>query len=84
MHHQIQSTNKASGVEIPLQILRHASFSFEELKKYVNHAILKVTFPDSLEQGDITPVHKKEEPTDKSNFRPVSVLSLLSKFLKSH
>ena len=29
--------------------------------------------------ANITPVHKKDEPTDKKNYRPVSVLPLLSK-----
>ena len=29
--------------------------------------------------ANITPVHKKDEPTDKENYRPVSVLPLLSK-----
>ena len=29
--------------------------------------------------ANITPAHKKDEPTDKENYRPVSVLPLLSK-----
>ena len=29
--------------------------------------------------ANITPVHKKDEPTDKETYRPVSVLPLLSK-----
>ena len=29
--------------------------------------------------ANITPVHKKNEPTDKENYRPVSVLPLFSK-----
>ena len=43
----------------------------------------KEPFPDSLKLGKITPVHeKKDEPTDKGNYRPVSVLPLLSKFFE--
>ena len=37
---------------------------------------LKGSFPDSLKLANITPVHKKHEPTDKENYRPVSVLPL--------
>ena len=36
-------------------------------------------FPDSLKLSDITPVYKKLDPSDKANYRPVSVLPLLSK-----
>ena len=36
-------------------------------------------FPTTLKNANFTPVHKKDDPTDKTNFRPVSVLPLLSK-----
>ena len=36
-------------------------------------------FPITLKNANVTPVHKKDDPTDKTNFRPVSVLPLLSK-----
>ena len=35
-------------------------------------------FPDSLKFGNITPAHKKDEITNKENYRPVSVLPLIS------
>ena len=41
--------------------------------------IIKGLFPDSLKIANITPAHKKDELTDKENYRPVSVLLLLSK-----
>ena len=36
-------------------------------------------FPDSLKLSNIVPVHKKKDPTDKTNYRPASILPLLSK-----
>ena len=39
-------------------------------------------FPDSLKKATITPVYKKDDPTDKVNYRPVSVLSLISKIFE--
>ena len=45
----------------------------------VNEAILSGKFPDFLKLSNIVPVHKKKDPTDKCNYRPVSILPPLSK-----
>ena len=37
------------------------------------------TFPNRLEKVDIKPVYKKPEPFDKTNYRPISILHVLSK-----
>ena len=73
------STNKAAGGEIPVNILKKSNFSFDELTKCVNYALTNGKFPITLKNANATPVHKKDDPTDKTNFRPVSVLLLLSK-----
>ena len=36
-------------------------------------------FPDELKQADIIPVHKKNEKCDNTNYRPVSILTNISK-----
>ena len=40
---------------------------------------LKGSFPGSLKLENIIPVHKEDEPTYKENYKPVSILPLLSK-----
>ena len=74
-------TNKSVGGEIPTQILKESEFTFETLKNCVNQS-LKTTgeFPGSLKLRNLTPTNKKDDPFDKSNYRPVSILPLLSKF----
>ena len=52
------------------------------LRGCINDCLLKGSFPDSLKLANIIPVLKKDEPTDKENSRPVSVLPLLSKFFE--
>ena len=50
------------------------------MKNFVNHSIEETgIFPSSLKLGNITPIFKKDDALDKSNYRPVSILSLLSK-----
>ena len=44
-----------------------------------NFYVDKTSFPNSLKQADITPVHKKDDTNDKNNYRPVSILHSLSK-----
>ena len=45
----------------------------------VNKALKTGSFPDSLECANVRSLYKKEEPFDKKNYRPVSILPLLSK-----
>ena len=72
--------NKASGGEIPLNIFKQSRFTYKMLTDYINDAIVRENMvPDSLKFGNITPVHKKDETNNKENYRPVSVLPLISK-----
>ena len=71
-------TNKAVGGEIPTKILKECEFTFDVLTNCINKSIETEYFPDSLKLANVTPVFKKEDPFDKSNYRPVSILPLLS------
>ena len=57
-------SNKASGGDIPIQILKKPGFTYQILTNCINDAIDKSVFPDSLKIASITPVHKKDESTD--------------------
>ena len=45
----------------------------------INYFITSLTWPTVWKSSNISPVHKKSDETDKTNYRPVSVLSALSK-----
>ena len=42
----------------------------------------KSVFPEELKQADIKPIHKKESRNEKENYRPVSILSNLTKIFE--
>ena len=75
-------SNKATAGEIPINVLKESGSTLEYLTSCVNEAISLHKFQDSLKLLNIVPVHKEKNPTDKCNYRQVSILPLLSKVSK--
>ena len=44
-----------------------------------NNSLSCATFPTSMKYADVTPIHKKDDKTDKENHCPTSILPNLSK-----
>ena len=76
-------SNKATAEESPVKILKESGFTFEYLTSCVNEAISSGKIPDCLKLSNIMPVHKLKDPTDKCNYRLVSILPLLSKVFEN-
>ena len=72
-------SDKVSAGEIPIKILKESTFCFPELTNCINESLTNNKFRDALKLFDITPVFKKLDPSDKANYRPVSILPLVSK-----
>jgi len=49
------------------------------LTNCINKCITTGTFPTELKLADITPLFKKGDPKNKANYRPISLLPLISK-----
>ena len=45
----------------------------------INNSIRNGTFPDELKLAEVTPIFKKSDPFDITNYKPVSLLSHVSK-----
>ena len=55
------------------------------LSRLINHCIDMGTFPSAWKTAKVTPIYKgKGSKDDKNNYRPISVLPLLSKILEKH
>ena len=54
------------------------------LLKIINISILTGNFPENLKLGKILPIHKGGAKKKHSDFRPISVLSVISKLIEKH
>ena len=74
-------TRKASACDdIPSKILVQTSDIVSPyLARYYNKAKTDNCFPPQLKDADILPIHKKDEKTLAQNYRPVSLLPVISK-----
>ena len=80
------SLNKATGLDgISIRLLKSALPAISpSLENIYNASISSGIFPDAFKKAKVTPVHKKESTHQRGNFRPISVLPILSKPLERH
>ena len=72
---------KATGVDgIPAKVVKNCKEAIiPNLTLLINLSVENCIFPDRLKQAQVTPLHRKNNPLEKSNYRPVSVLPIFSK-----
>ena len=72
--------NQVEKVENFLALLKPSPMvTAETLQQLFNQALTTGKFPSNLKNADVTPVFKKNNPLNKENYRPVSVLPIISK-----
>ena len=79
-------TNKAVGIDgISCKILKAAAPEIaQSVTKIIDKSFTSGIFPDHWKTAKVTPVHKSGPLHDFGNFRPISVLPLLSKIIEKH
>ena len=72
------NVKKATGADgIPAKIVKASkSVVAPQLTSLINLTVDTGIFPDRLKESQVTPLHKKNDPLLKSNYRPVSVLPI--------
>ena len=51
----------------------------DSIANLVNMSFNEASFPENMKVAQVVPVHKKSSNLDKSNYRPVSLLPVMSK-----
>ena len=76
----IDSKKATQQGDIPIRIIKENKFTFSNvLSEIFNFYIDNNTFCNGLKKADIKPAYKKDDPFDKTNYRPISLLPVLSK-----
>ena len=72
--------SKATPIDsVPLRILKdNPNLAFILFNNF-NNSIMTGSFPDKLKLADVSPIYKKGGRNEKFNYRPVSILPVVSK-----
>ena len=73
----------AKAKEIPADILKNSEFYLSELTKCFNKTFNDNKFPDTLKLSNIVPIFKKLNPSDKTNFKSLSLYCINLYCIKS-
>ena len=76
----LKSKKASQKTDIPLKIVNeNVDIISHFLYNNFNSSLPCSTFPTGMKCADVTPIHKKDDKTDKTNYCPISILPNLSK-----
>ena len=79
----LDTSKSTQSEEFPFKIIKDNIDIFVNfILRSFNICIIDGKFPDQLKKTGVSPVFKKGNHNDKTNYRPVSVLPSLSKIYK--
>ncbi len=77
--------NKATGYDnVPSKMVKICAEELSEtLAELVNQAFTNNRFPEDMKKPEISPIFKKKDDMIKDNYRPISILAVLSKVFET-
>ena len=82
---QLKNTSSGGHLDIPSKVVKCIiNLIADILSKIFNKCISDGYFPDILKIAQVTPVYKSGSRLLPSNYRPISVLNIISKILEKH
>ena len=78
------NSKKAAGYDsIPPKILKNSVSTIKEpLSQLFNTSVKENLFPADLKYANVSPLFKKDDNTNKENYRPISILPTISKIFE--
>ena len=75
--------SKGISSTIPPKLLKmNNDICHKYITNIYNNTLIHTSYLFDLKKGEITPVHKKDETTNKENYRPISILPTVSKIVE--
>ena len=83
---QAVPSDQATGTDgLSIKLLKIAAPAIiESLTKLINICIARGVFPTVWKEAKVTPLYKSGVKSDKNNYRPISVLPVISEVLERH
>ena len=77
---KLKTKKVSQKTDIPIKIVKeNVDIISHFLYHNFNNSLSCSTFPIGMKYADVTPIHKKDDKTDKTNYRPISILPNLCK-----
>ena len=78
--HRLNPKKSCPVGSLPTRLLKeHIDVFGVELLKLINNSLNTGVFPDKLKMGEVSSFFKNEDPFNKKNYRPITVLPAVSK-----
>ena len=79
---KIYPKQATTGNSIPSKTLKLSADISADILQNLFNMLSTGNFPGNMKLANITPVFKKKDPLKKENYRPVSILSAISKIFE--
>ena len=77
---RLDAKKACQDTDIPTKVIKNNSDIFADFFFLsLNNCIVSSVFPSNFKNAEITPLHKKDSKNTESNYRPVRILSNISK-----